>query len=119
MIDRVGSQLLDEGHAASVAYIVLVSRGRKSVIRRLFFGRGTAGVDRAVALEAKLGPKERQRAARLAAYDGEMQWLYHAATRLEFGLERAYAQQRRYERGGGDAPEKRVAGRKLRVGVRS
>jgi len=58
-------------------------------------------------LECKLTPKQRRRAVRLTAYEGEMASLHDAAERLQARMEASYMQQRRFKNGTLDDSEER------------
>src|SRR5260370_8835680 len=80
-IDTIVWKLHDEQLAAYIAYVLTVSKGEKREIRKLFQAKFTAFGDLSADLERKLTPKERRRAVRLAAYEGEMAALHDAAHR--------------------------------------
>src|SRR5258708_20637787 len=98
-IDKIVWKLHDEQLAAYIAYVLAVSQGEKREIRKLFGAKFTAFGDLSAELERKLTPKERHRAVRLAAYEGEMAALHYAAERLQSRMEASYMQQRRFKTG--------------------
>jgi hypothetical protein len=98
-IDRIVWKLHDEQLAAYIAYVLAVSQGEKREIRKLFAAKFTAFGDLSAELERKLTPRERRRAVRLAAYEGEMAALHDAARRLRSRMEASYMQQRRFKNG--------------------
>ena len=106
-IDKIVWKLHDEQLAAYIAYVLTVSRGEKREIRKLFGAKFTAFGDLAAELERKLTPKERCRAVRLTAYEGEMAALQDAAQRLQSRMEASYMQQRRFKNGALDDSEVR------------
>ena len=106
-IDKIVWKLHDEQLAAYIAYVLTVSKGEKREIRKMFGAKFTAFGDLAAALERKLTPKERRRAVRLAAYEGEMAALHDAAEGLQSRMEAAYIQQRRFKNGTLDDSEER------------
>ena len=106
-IDQVVWKLHDEQLAAYIAYVLAVSKGEKREIRKLFAAKFTAFGDLSSELERKLTPKERRRAVRLAAYEGEMVALHDAAERLQSRMEASYMQQRRFKNGAFDDSEER------------
>ncbi|MGH9686528.1 MAG: hypothetical protein ACRD5K_05490 [Candidatus Acidiferrales bacterium] len=93
-IDQAAWKLHDEQLAASIAYVLAVCRSDKREIRKLFFAKLAAFGDRAVMLEGKLTPNERQQAIRLTAYEAEIESLYDAAKRLRSRLEGIYISKR-------------------------
>jgi hypothetical protein len=80
-------------------YVLTVSKGEKREIRKLFAAKFTAFGDLSAELERKLTLKERRRAVRLTAYEGEMAALHDAAERLQARMEASYMQQRRFKNG--------------------
>jgi hypothetical protein len=106
-IDKIVWRLHDEQLAAYIAYVLTVSKGEKREIRKLFGAKFTAFGDLSAGLERKLTPKERRRAVRLAAYEGEMAALHDAAERLQSRMEASYMQQRRFKNGTLDYSEER------------
>jgi len=98
-IDQVVWKLHDEQLAAYIAYVLAVSKGEKRAIRKLFGAKFTAFGDLSAELEGKLTPKDRRRAVRLTAYEGEMAALNDAARRLQSRMEASYMQQRRFKNG--------------------
>lgn len=106
-IDKIVWKLHDEQFAAYIAYVLTVSKGEKREIRKLFAAQFTAFGDLSAELERKLTPKERRRAVRLAAYEGEMTALHDAAERLQSRMEASYMQQRRFKIGTLDDSEER------------
>jgi len=106
-IDTIVWKLHDEQLAAYIAYVLAVSKGEKREIRKLFAAKFTAFGDLSAALERRLAPKERRRAVRLAAYEGEMAALHDAAQRLRSRMEASYMQQRRFKNGTLDDSEER------------
>lgn len=106
-IDKIVWKLHDEQLAAYIAYVLTVSKGEKREIRKLFGAKFTAFGDLSADLERKLTPKERRRAVRLAAYEGEMAALHDAAERLQSRMEASYMQQRRFKNGTLDDSEER------------
>jgi len=106
-IDKIVWKLHDEQLAAYIAYVLVVSQGEKREIRKLFGAKFTAFGDLAAELERKLTPKERRRAVRLAAYEGEMAALHEAAKRLQARMETSYMQQRRFKNGTLDESEEK------------
>ena len=111
-IDKIVWKLHDEQLAAYIAYVLTVSKGEKGEIRKLFAAKFTAFGDLSAELERKLTPKERRRAVRLAAYEGEMAALHDAAKRLQSRMEASYMQQRRFKNGIlADSEERTAKGR--------
>src|SRR5258708_10319172 len=106
-IDKIVWKLHDEELEAYIAYVLAVSQGEKREIRKLFAAKFTAFGDLSAELESKLTPKERRRAVRLAAYEGEMEALHDAAQRLRARMETSYMQQRRFKNGTLDDLEER------------
>jgi len=106
-IEKIVWKLHDEQLAAYIAYVLAVSRGEKDEIRKLFEAKFTAFGDLSAALERKLTPKERRRAVRLTAYEGEMAALHDAAHRLQARMEASYMHQRRFKNGSLDDSEER------------
>jgi hypothetical protein len=106
-IDKIVWKLRGEQLAAYIAYVLAVSQGEKREIRKLFAAKFTAFGDLSAELERKLAPKERRRAVRLAAYEGEMAALHDAAARLQSRIEASYMQQRRFKNGILDGSEVR------------
>jgi hypothetical protein len=106
-IDKIVWKLHDEQLAAYIAYVLTVSKGEKREIRKLFAAKFTAFGDLSAELERKLTPKERRRAVRLTAYEGEMAALHDAAERLQSRMEASYMQQRRFKNGILDDSEER------------
>jgi hypothetical protein len=106
-IDKIVWKLHDEQLAAYIAYVLAVSKGEKREIRELFGAKFTAFGDLSAELECKLTLKERRRAVRLAAYEGEMAALHDAAQRLRSRMEASYMQQRRFKSGTLDDLEER------------
>jgi len=98
-IDEITWKLHDEQLAAYIAYVLAVSQGEKREIRKLFAAKFTAFGDLSAELERKLTPKEKRRAIRLTAYEGEMAALHEAAKRLQSRMEASYMQQRRFKNG--------------------
>ena len=96
-IDKIVWKLHDEQLAAYIAYVLTVSKGEKREIRKLFAVKFTVFGDLSAELERKLTPKERRRAVRLTAYEGEMSALHDAAERLRSRMETSYMQQRRFK----------------------
>src|SRR5262249_30692892 len=96
-IDKIVWKLHDEQLTAYVAYVLVVSKGEKREIRRLFGAKFAAFGDLAAELECKLTLKERRRAVRLTAYEAEMAALHDAAKRLQSHMEASYMQQRRFK----------------------
>ncbi len=96
-IDQIVWKLHDEQLAAYIAYVLAVSQGEKREIRKLFGAKFTAFGDLSAKLESKLTPKERRRAVRLTAYEGEMAALHDAAQRLQSRMEISYMHQRRFK----------------------
>src|SRR5258708_40198664 len=106
-IDKIVWKLHDEELAAYIAYVLAVSKGEKREIRELFGAKFTAFGDLSAELERKLTLKERRRAVRLAAYEGEMAALHDAAQRLRARMEASYMQQRRFKNGTLDDSEEK------------
>ena len=106
-IDKIVWKLHDEQLAAYIAYVLTVSKGEKREIRKLFGAKFTAFGDLSAELERKLTPKERRRAVRLTAYEGEMEALHDAAQRLQSRMGASYMQQRRFKNGTLDDSEER------------
>ena len=106
-IDKIVWKLHDEQLAAYIAYVLAVSKGEKSEIRKLFQAKFAAFGDLSAELERKLTPKERRRAIRLAAYEAEMAALHDAAQRLRARMEASYIQQRRFKNGTLDESEEK------------
>jgi hypothetical protein len=69
------------------ARILVLSRGRTRYIREPFFSDPIALEDRAVVMETKLRPEDRQQAIRCAAYGAEIEKLYEMPRGLRSKLE--------------------------------
>lgn len=82
--------------ALGIEPLLALSRGRARDIRKLFFSDPIALEDRAVVLETKLRPEDRQQAIRCAAYGVEIERLYEMAKRLRSNLESCYIRVKRY-----------------------
>jgi hypothetical protein len=108
-IDKIVWKLHDEQLAAYIAYVLMVSKGEKREIRKLFAAKFTAFGDLSAGLERKLTPRERRRAVRLTAYEAEMAALHDAAQRLQSRMEASYMQQRRFKNGSLDESEAKLA----------
>lgn len=96
-IDDIIWKLHDEQLASYIAYVLVVSRGEKRDIRKLFRAKFTGFGDLSAELERKLTPNERRRAVRLTAYESEIAALHDAAQRLQSRMEASYMQQRRFK----------------------
>jgi hypothetical protein len=96
-IDKAANIVCDGMIKLHCARVLALSRGRTRDIRKLFFSDPIALEDRAVVMETKLRPEDRQQAIRCAAYGAEIERLYEMAKRLRSKLESCYIRVRRYD----------------------
>lgn len=95
-VDNAANAVCDGMIKLHCARVLALSRGRSRDIRKLFFSDPIALEDRAVILETKLRPEERQQAIRCARYGAEIEKLYEMAKRLRSKLESCYIRVKRY-----------------------
>ena len=95
-IDKAANIVCEGMIGLHCARVLALSRGKTRYIRKLFYSDPIALEDRAIVMETKLRPEDRQQAIRCATYGAEIEKLYEMARRLRSRLETCYSRVKRY-----------------------